>query len=340
MVERVSLFGMFGASLGAVKNCGYEYEVMSVDQDSYSSRMSLFGDLPTRSMLWVVKSFPRMPYFIEAFLLYSSVAIIFCLAREQRRAIRANLRHIHQDLSVVESYWGAYCVLKNFGWAYIDSMRAKFGQKSITWELEGEEVFQEIRDSKKAAILFTTHTGNYDLAACLFASSFGRTLHTVRVPERTESLQKLRKKEFEEQMDKYPFFKVHYNTSDNLLGIELAKLLSDGELIALQCDRVFGDVVELELPVEETEWSLRVPKGPMTLACFAKCPCYPLYVVRDRHRHYRVIFEPALELEMNPNQRRAKELDYAKPWLQRLRRFLRCHSHEWFVFENAFTKKK
>jgi len=302
----------------------------------------VFGDLPTRAMIWAVKSFPRMPYAIEWFLLNASALVIYGLAGEHRRAIRSNLKHIHDDLSLAESYWWSFCVFRNFGWTYLDSMRARFDQKSITWELDGEEVFQEIRDSKQAAILFTTHTGNYDLAACLFASAFKRTLHTVRVPERTERLQKIRQREFEANMEQYPYFKVHYNKSDNLLGVELANLLSQGELIALQCDRVFGDIVEMDVPLspggDSSDVLFRVPKGPMTLACFAKCPCYPLYVVRDRYRHYRVVFEPAIVVETEPGRRRPREIDYARPWVARLQRFLKNHSHEWFVFEKAFIE--
>ena len=270
----------------------------------------------------------------------ASVLVIFILAGDQRRAIRSNLKCIHDDLSWAEGYWWTFCVLRNFGWTYLDSMRVRFGQKSITWELDGEEVFNEIRNSKEAAILFTTHTGNYDLAACLFASEFGRTLHTVRIPERTEKLQKIRQDEFKKNMKQYPYFKVHYNTSDHMLGVELAHLLSNGELVALQCDRVIGDVVEMDIPLTQkntpSEWSVRIPKGPMTLASFAQCPCYPLYVVRDRHRHYRVVFEPALKVD--PARRRPREIDYAKLWVTQLQKFLQQHSQQWFVFEEAFIK--
>lgn len=307
---------------------------MEANQDSYTERCGLFGDLPTRMMVWLIRTFPRMPYALEWSLLHLSVLVIFILARQQRHAIRENLKHIYPDLSIAEGLWGGFCVLRNFGWTYIDSLRAKLGQNCVTWELVGEETFQKIKSSREAAILFTTHTGNYDLAACLFAAEFGRTLHTVRVPERTKKLQKIRQREFEADMAKYPYFKVHYNTSDNLLGMELVKLLGNGELLALQCDRVFGDVVGMEVPWSD-DVSFRVPMGPMTLASISKCPCYPLFVVRGGKRHYKVIFEPALQLD--PKVRRPRAMDYALPWVQRVEGFLRSYSHEWFVFEQAFS---
>ena len=156
------------------------------------------------------------------------------------------------------------------------------------------------------------------------------------MPERTDELQEMRKREFEEKMQEYPFFKVHYNTSENLLGVELARLMSDGELLALQCDRVIGDVVAMDVPLAEGGGSMRIPKGPMTLSVVGRCPCYPLYVVRDRYRHCRVIFEPALKVD--PSVRRPREMDYARAWTVRLLTFLKKHSHEWFVFEEVFVR--
>lgn len=303
------------------------------------SRYGLSGDFPTRVMVFLLKITTHLPAFIEAALFYPIVLILFLLAREQRNAVRDNLRVIHSDLAWFESYARAYLVFCNFGWTYADALRTQLGQDIVTWELEGEEHFLKIKNSKEATILFTTHTGNYDLAAALFASKFNRTLHTVRAPEKTQELQELRKKQLQDQAKENPLFKIHYNDSENLLGIELASLLSQGELLAIQCDRVIADVVALEVPIPKTDHNLRIPKGPMTLSCITKAPCYPLYVVRDRRRHYRIIFEAPLEPKPAPGQRKIRELDLATPWANRLMNFLEHNSEKWFVFENAFTKK-
>jgi len=315
---------------------------MAVNQGTNYSRMGLFGDMPTRMMVWVIKTFPNMPCFIEASMLYFFSFVVFVLAKPQRESIRSNLKIIHSDLAFLEGYVGAYMVFVNFGWNYIDSLRVRHGQDVVTWNMEGQETFDKMRGKTDAAILFTTHTGNYDLAGALFASEFERILHTVRMPERSAEMQEIREKELTEDTDKYANFKVHYNKEDNLLGIELARLLSEGELLAIQCDRVVSEVVEIAVPVGRSGASFRIPKGPMSLACFARCPCYPLYVIRERRRHYRVIFEPALEVALTtPDGKRIKpkEIDYAEVWVQRLMKFLGQHSHQWFVFEDAFNKK-
>lgn len=293
-------------------------------------------------MIWVLRKFPGMPYAVEAFLLHFFTLVVFLLARSQREAIRGNLKIIHRDLAFCEGYVGAYRVFANFGWNYIDSLRVRLGQDVVTWEMEGREHFEKIRGGRGAAIIFTTHTGNYDLAAALFATEFERVLHTVRMPERTPEMQALKEKEFASDAAQNACFRVHYNTSDNLLGIELAQLLSRGELLAIQCDRVMGTVVELAVPLPGRGASIRIPKGPMTLASFSRCPCYPLYIIREKRRHYRVVFEP--ELAVSPARgggapKKPRENDYAAAWVRRLMRFLEQHSSQWFAFENAFVKK-
>jgi lauroyl/myristoyl acyltransferase len=308
------------------------------NQGADISRFGLFGDLPSRAMFWGVGTFPKMPFFIEAGILYFFSFVVLLLAGPQRRAILANLKTITDDLSWAEGYCGVFRVFVNFGWTYIDGMRTRLGQKVITWEIDGIPIFEEIRNTQGAAIILTTHTGNYDLAAALFSPKFGRDLHTVRAPERSPFLQEIRRKELQRDTDRYEHFKVHYNSSESLLGVELARLLMEGELVAIQSDRVVAEVVAIEVPLAGKKEKIRLPKGPMILAGIAKCPCYPLHVVRDRYRHYRIIFQEALEVTPARPGARVREMDFARAWAARLMPFLQTHGHEWFVFEEAFTR--
>lgn len=302
------------------------------------SRFGVFGDLPTRAILRVLRATPHMPAFVEAGLIYFFSLVVLLLAGEQRRAIRSNLRTIWEDFSLAEQYVGVFRVFANFGATFVDGLRTRLGQDIITWEIDGLSVFEELRDTPGAAIILTTHTGNYDLAAALFSPKFGRDLHTVRAPERSPLLQEIRRRELQVDVDRYQHFKVHYNSSESLLGIELARLLTEGELLAIQSDRVISQVVALEVPLPGREASMRIPKGPMTLAALARCPCYPLHVVRDRHRHYRILFQPALIVTPRQPGARIREMDYARAWTQSLVPFLEEHALQWFVFEEAFSK--
>lgn len=289
-------------------------------------------------MLRALRMSPRMPYFIESGLLHFFSFVVLLLAHRQRRAVRKNLAVIWHDLSWAEGLLGAYRVFVNFGWTYIDGMRTRLGQKVVTWEIDNIPAFEAIRDTPGAALILTTHTGNYDLAAALFSPKFGRDLHTVRAPERSPLLQEIRRKELERDTRRYSHFKVHYNSSDSLLGIELARLLTEGELVAIQSDRVIAEVAAVEIPLPGRSEKFRLPRGPMSLAALARCPCYPLHVVRDRHRHYRIIFQEPLEVTSSRAPRPAREMDYGRAWVGSLMPFLEKHALEWFVFEEAFTE--
>ncbi len=310
----------------------------ATNQDADVSRFGLFGDFPTRAMLWTLRRTPGLPHFMEASILYFFAFVVLVLAGPQRRSIRKNLNVIWDDMSFTESYLGVFRVFVNFGWTYIDGIRTRLGQKVITWEIDGITLFEEIRDTPGAAIILTTHTGNYDLAAALFSPKFGRDLHTVRAPERSPLLQEIRRKELQVDIDRYEHFKVHYNSSESLLGIELARLLAAGELVAIQSDRVIGDVSGVSVPLPGKSAALRLPRGPMILASLAKCPCYPLHVVRDRYRHYRIIFQPPLPVTPGQPGARIREMDYARAWAASLLPFLEKHALEWFVFEDAFER--
>ena len=298
----------------------------------------MHGDFPTRAMTWVLGAFPRMPRMIEASLLHFFSLIVFVMAGRQRRAIRENLTAIfagescEDPLGFFESHVNAYQVFVNFGWTYIDGLRARLGQRVMTWDIEGRDVFEKLQGGQEAALILTTHTGNYDLAAALFSDDFGRELHTVRIPEKSGHLEAVRRREFAADFEEHPYFKVHYNESQSMLGVKLASLLNDGQLVAIQCDRIVGEVSALEVPIS-ARWKIRIPKGPMTLAAMTKSPCIPLFTVRTGYRSYRVIFQEPLEL---PEGRSLREPVYAEAWTVRLLPFLREYGSQWFAFEEAF----
>ena len=309
------------------------------DQESSHSRFGLFGDLPTRLLNWAVRTWPGIPHPVEEAVISLSSLVIYLAAQPQRKAIQRNFGHIWPDSSWPERFVAGLQVFRNFAWTSVDSARMRLNQTPIVWSIEGREVFEQLKEDPDGCLLFTTHTGNYDLAGALFSEKFGRLIHTVRVPERSEELQTLRKAELDRDQQSHPNFRVHYNKSEELLGIELARLLSDGEIVAIQCDRVFGAVSALEIPYGDGSTRIRLPKGPMVLAAISRRPCIPLYVTRSGYRTYTITFQPPLQVSPPPGKRKPGPEDYAQSWEQRLRIFLEPHATQWFVFEDAFTSK-
>ncbi|MES2476692.1 MAG: lysophospholipid acyltransferase family protein [Verrucomicrobiota bacterium] len=298
----------------------------------WCARLGVFGDLPTKLMR---RGLRVTPFFLEPVLTAVWTAVFFGIAGNQRRAVAANLRALHPSWSAPRGVWGAWLVFWNFALTYVDALRHETGTGAMDWAVEGIEHMEELSKRTDGCIILTAHMGNYDIAAPVFASRFNRTLYTVRAPEREPETQALREVEVRRKEAAHPGFRTLYNTPDGLLGIELARLLGGGSIVAVQADRVMFDVSPMDVEVEPG-LTMRLPKGPLYLARATGAPPYPLFIVRDGWRRYRVIILPPVEL---PPRKRGEEDAAAVIWAATLLKIVRKNWRQWYVFEPLVFRK-
>ena len=224
-----------------------------------------------------------MPWFIEAGLLHFFAFIVLVLAHSQRRAIRGNLKVIWPDSSWAEGYLGAYRVFVNFGWTYIDGLRTRLGQKVVTWEIDECRDLRETCAPRRARRSFPPPIRETTIwrRRCSRRSSGGTCTPCVRRSGR-HFFRKSGARNWSATPGATSISRSTTTHPNSLLGIELARLLMEGELVAIQSDRVIGDVAAIEVPLANRSAKIRLPRGPMVLAALAKCPSYPLHVVRGR----------------------------------------------------------
>lgn len=298
----------------------------------WAARLGVFGDVPTKLVLRMLHV---TPFFLEPVLTAGWTCLFFLIAGPQRRAVAANLRALHPSWSGPRALHGAWLVFWNFALTYVDALRHETGTGALDWVVDGLETMQELSQRKDGCIILTAHMGNYDIAAPVFASRFNRTLYTVRAPEREPETQALREGEVRRKEAAHPDFRTLYNTSDGMLGIELARLLGEGNIVAVQADRVMFDVSPMDVEVEPG-LVMRLPKGPLYLARATGAPPYPLFIVRDAWRRYRVIILP--EISLPPRQRGAPD-ESAVIWAATLLAIVRKHWRQWYVFEPLVFRK-
>jgi lauroyl/myristoyl acyltransferase len=205
-----------------------------------------------------------------------------------------------------------------------------FGRE-VTWDINNLKHFESMQATPGGVLIFTIHSGNYDIGASLFAQKFGRTLHTVRVPEQTDELQELRAAELQKTEAKNPHLRVHYNTMDSHLGMELCRILMNAEAVAVQGDRVVTGVSPMEVTYEGL--TFKIPRGPLVLAEIARVPCYPIFLQRTGCLRYRIIVGSAFY----DGASRVRADDLAQAWLPVLANHLRAHWDQWFVFEHLVS---
>ena len=274
------------------------------------------------------------PAWIEPIFVFFWSVVFHLLCVSQRRAVVANLESMFPGWSWCRLQAGAYRVIWNFAWSLIDGVRASAGQDAIEWEVDGEGEFHQLVASEVGAIILTAHMGNYDLAAPVFAERFGRRLNVVRAPERDSALQEHYEKR--RALQQSASFAVRYNRPGEMLGVELASLLRSGELVALQGDRLLFEVSPAEGVMFERR--LRLPKGPFALALAGKSPLWPLFIIRDGWRHYRIRVGKKFEVSNDRRNREQAISNAIELWCAELEDVLSEFWFQWFVFEPVFTE--
>jgi lauroyl/myristoyl acyltransferase len=297
----------------------------------WSARVGLFGDLPGRVADQCLRV---LPWFLEPVLVGGWTLLFFLIAGNQRRAVRGNLRAMFPDWGAARGTLGAWRVFWNFAVTYVDGRRCETGTGAVDWEVEGISHMEALTKRTDGCIVLTAHTGSYDIAAPMFAARITRVLHTVRAPEREPEAQRLREEEIRRKEERHPNFRTLWNRGDKLLGVELARVLNDGGLVAVQADRVVFDVSPMEIEVEPG-LRMRLPKGPLVLARVTGATCYPVFITRSGWRRYRIEFQAPLEL---PPRVRGEDKEAAAIWADTVYRHVWRHWNQWFVFELALTR--
>ncbi|TDU81758.1 lauroyl/myristoyl acyltransferase [Prosthecobacter fusiformis] len=262
------------------------------------------------------------------------VAFIYLMAGPQRQAVLANLQGLRPDFGLLRRWWAGYQVFLQFALTYLDRLWHMHFKREVTWDIPNLSHFEEMRAHPGGVLVFTIHSGNYDIGATLFAQKFGRTLHMVRVPEQTAELQELRAAELQSVERENPHLRVHYNEVDSHLGLELCRILMAGEAVAVQGDRVVTGVSPIEMDHEGV--TFKIPRGPLVLAEISRVPCYPIFLQRLGILKYRIVCGPCFY----DGKTKIRADDLGKVWLPIMHRFVHEHWDQWFVFEALVKEAK
>ncbi len=281
-----------------------------------------------RAITWV-------PWFLEAPLTGGWAMFFFCLAKNQRRAVASNLLALHPHWGPWRARLGAWQVVWNFSVTYVDGLRCESGTGDIDWAIEGMDDLNDLASRPEGCVILTAHMGNYDIAAPMFSSRIQRALYAVRAPEREPEVQKMREEELRKKELANPHFRTLYNQEGSLLGVELARLLAEGNLVAVQGDRVVFEVSPMDVEVEPG-LHMRLPRGPLFLVRATGATCFPLFIMRDGWRRYRVKVLPPLEL---PPRTRGPDAEASRLWAQTILGVVRSRWNQWFVFEPVLWRK-
>jgi lauroyl/myristoyl acyltransferase len=298
-------------------------------EPAHRDAMGLHGDFWTRLLIRLLRLFPA---WLCLWMTRPFTLAFFILAAPQRRAVLANLRALRPDAGAFKRCWGGYQVFLQFALTYMDRIWSLHLCCPVRWDFQSHLPLLNLLARPGGALLFTIHSGNYDIGAMLFAQYSPRPIHVVRVPERTEALQALRSCEFKAAQDGHPQLQVHYATEDWNLGLQLCRALQNGEVVAVQGDRALSTAQPAL--IEQDGLVFRLPSGPLSLARAAQVPCYPVFLTRKGRCHYCLQSGPPF-YDGTPG-RRIDEVGLS--WLAVMAPFVREHWDQWFVFESVVRR--
>ena len=290
---------------------------------SWRKRFGVRGVFWRQFLRWATINVP--PWIDPPILGFWSAA--FLLWRDGRRGVMTNLRAIKPGSSWIVTFFRTYRVFCNFAWTIADNVRFKELRATPDWDFEGVEHFESLRSHEGGAIILTAHMGSYDLGAQLFAETTTRRIVMVRAPEIDPDTRR-----HEEELHRRTVgdaVKIDFSTRSSELALDLLHAVQDGEIVAIQGDRVMPGIASLPATLFGKETS--VPAGPFALAMAARVPIYPLFIIRLGRRSYRLLV--CAPIEVRRTRDRAESFNQAvEQWTRSLEKVIAASWHQWFEF--------
>jgi len=293
----------------------------------WSRRFLARGVFWRQFLRWAVLN---VPIWIEPAILVFWAFLFTLLWKSGRNAVMRNMKAVKPGSWALINFFRAYRVFCNFAWTIADNVRFREMRMIPDWEFVGIENFEALKEHAGGAVIVTAHMGSYDLGAHLFAETSPRRIVMVRAPEIDPQT-----RAFEEQQKGRgatpEALRIDFNTKAADLAFELLDAVRSGELVAIQGDRVTPGIATLPATLFGTK--TRLPAGPFALAMAARVPIFPLFVVRNGRRRYRLVTGSPITVERRSRDRDADLGRGLEAWIAQVEPVIAESWYQWFHFE-------
>lgn len=293
------------------------------DSQPWSRRLAVRGVFWRNALDWGVVNIPAV---LHPFLVWFWTLFFYFFAAPVRKAVHRQLGIILPGSLRLTNYLRVFRVFHNFAWSLTDAAAFRLLNSRFDCEMTGENFLNELAGAERAIIL-TAHMGNYDLGASLFIEQFKREVRMVRAPEPDE----LTAHHIDHSLEKSGSgaLKVDYSTAGTSLSFDLLAALRAGQVISIQGDRVVGNVAHSTGRLFGRE--VELPTGPFALSLVADTAIYPLFILRNGFRRYRIVAHPPIRCRRD----QAREVGIASAlhtWTQLLENTIAQNWDQWYAF--------
>lgn len=225
-----------------------------------------------------------------------------------------------------------------FGYAAIDKLDALLGKITLkNIRFKNIEIFDEIYEQNRGAVLIGSHLGNIELCRSLGRRRRSKRINVLVFTKHAKSFNKALKK-IDPEVD-VDLIQVTDLSAD--LAIMLRERVDNGEYIVIVGDRTstssFGRVKYAPFLGEQAAFS----EGAFIFAGLMECPVFLLFCLKEEKQNYSVVFEHFADSLKLPRKERKEQLqiiisNYAK----RLEFYALRYPYQWYNFYNFWLKDK
>lgn len=255
-----------------------------------------------------------------------SVVVVFYMIFSYTgfKSIWFYFRKIHR-YGVIKSIIKTYINHFLFGQMLFDKF-ALFAGKKNTFKISitGQELFDEIVNSPKGAIIASSHVGNFEISGYLLRQTQKR-INGIVYADENPVIQQYRQKILEENN----VFQIPI-LADMSHIFTINNVLTHGEILTMPCDRVFTGNKTIALDFMGQMASF--PTGAYHLAAKFDVPVLTLFVMKESVRHYH-LYLARIDRYANDHLSTNEKVEVlARNYVTGLERIIKEFPEQWYNF--------
>ena len=258
--------------------------------------------------------------FIYAFAYVFVVPPTMVVGKAARKAI---YRYFRERLGYgpVKAFWNTYKNHCAFSQVVIDKF-AMYAGKKFKIAIDGYDNFLDLAKGESGFVQLSSHIGNYEIAGYSLPVENKRFNALVFAGEK-ESVMANRSKMFD--VNNIRMIPMMPDMS-HLFVIDAA--ISDGEILSMPADRVFGSQKTFRIPFLGKE--AKFPQGPFILAAMRNVPMLFVAVMKEKSKTYHITVKKLPMFDDGNSRTKAKRL--AEAYVAELEKIVNRYPTQWYNY--------
>ena len=229
----------------------------------------------------------------------------------------------HQRYNLLHSLWATYYNHFLFGTIILDRFMF-FAGKKYKIDIEGYDIFAELNARSEGFVIFSSHTGNFEMAG-FSLNSTNKEIHTLVYGGETETVMRNRKKVLDRNN-----IKMIKTSADMSHLLEINNTLATGNIVSLPTDRIFGSAKSVTVNFMNGE--VQLPAGPFSVAAQRQAPAIGVFVNKTGLKSYKVRVA-RIDSRIDGTLKRREQIKaMAQVYADELAKTVREFPNQWFNY--------